>query len=77
MSKAGSMIRKKRKALGLTLDDLSSALGFGKVFLYDIESGKRNLPPKYAKRLSKLLEFRLWDLKEAMWDDLTSNSRTK
>jgi DNA-binding XRE family transcriptional regulator len=36
----GSMIRARREALGLRLDDLAAATGVGRRFLHELEKGK-------------------------------------
>lgn len=36
----GSLIRARRKALGLRLDDLAAATGVGRRFLHELETGK-------------------------------------
>ena len=41
----GSIIRKKRKELNLTLDELSDRIGFSKPYLSTIETGKVKNPP--------------------------------
>lgn len=44
-------VRKQRRALGLTQQELSVLAGCGTVFIYDLESGK-----KPTLRLNKLLD---------------------
>ncbi|HSP79639.1 MAG TPA: helix-turn-helix domain-containing protein, partial [Myxococcaceae bacterium] len=43
-------VRRQRKALGLSQEQLSELAGCGPVFIYDVESGKPTL------RLNKLLD---------------------
>ncbi|MBM7113366.1 type II toxin-antitoxin system Y4mF family antitoxin [Archangium primigenium] len=44
-------VRKQRKALGLTQEDLSALAGCGTVFIHDLESGR-----KPTLRLNKLVD---------------------
>jgi y4mF family transcriptional regulator len=44
-------VRKQRKALGLTQQEVSELAGCGPVFIYDLESGR-----KPTLRLDKLLD---------------------
>jgi len=55
----GQIIRKKREQLGLTLDEVSSRIGFSKPYLSTIETGKVKNPPsdELLKKLEKILEF--------------------
>ena len=55
----GQIIRKKREQLGLTLDEVSSRIGFSKPYLSTIETGKVKNPPsdELLKKLEKMLEF--------------------
>ena len=55
----GQIIRKKREQLNLTLDEVSSRVGFSKPYLSTIETGKVKNPPRdrLLKKLEKLLEF--------------------
>jgi len=55
----GQIIRKKREQLGLTLDEVSSRVGFSKPYLSTIETGKVKNPPsdELLKKLEKILEF--------------------
>jgi len=55
----GQIIRKKREQLGLTLDEVSSRVGFSKPYLSTIETGKVKNPPsdQLLKKLEKILEF--------------------
>jgi len=55
----GQIIRKKREELNLTLDDVSSRVGFSKPYLSTIETGKVKNPPSdlLLKELEKALEF--------------------
>ena len=53
------IIRKRREELGLTLDEVSSRVGFSKPYLSTIETGKVKNPPsdKLLMELEKVLEF--------------------
>ena len=55
----GQIIRKKREELNLTLDEVSSCVGFSKPYLSTIETGKVKNPPSdlLLKELEKALEF--------------------
>jgi len=55
----GQIIRKKREQLNLTLDEVSTRVGFSKPYLSTIETGKVKNPPgdKLLKKLEKLLKF--------------------
>jgi len=55
----GQIIRKKREQLGLTLDEVSSRIGFSKPYLSTIETSKVKNPPsdELLKKLEKILEF--------------------
>ncbi|MHC4482956.1 MAG: XRE family transcriptional regulator [Planctomycetota bacterium] len=55
----GKIIRKKREQLRLTLDEVSSRIGFSKPYLSTIETGKIKNPPsdELLRKLEKILEF--------------------
>jgi repressor LexA len=55
----GQIIRQKREQLDLTLDEVSSRIGFSKPYLSTIETGKVKNPPsdKLLKKLEKILKF--------------------
>jgi repressor LexA len=55
----GQIIRKKREQLNLTLDEVSSRVGFSKPYLSTIETGKVKNPPRdeLLIKLEKILEF--------------------
>lgn len=55
----GKIIRKKREALSLTLDEASKQTGFSKPYLSTIETGKVNNPPsdELLGKLETLLKF--------------------
>ncbi len=55
----GQIIRKKREQLNLTLDEVSSRIGFSKPYLSTIETGKVKNPPsdELLVKLEKMLEF--------------------
>jgi len=55
----GQIIRKRREELNLTLDEVSSRIGFSKPYLSTIETGKVKNPPsdELLKKLEKMLEF--------------------
>ncbi|MHC4185399.1 MAG: helix-turn-helix domain-containing protein, partial [Planctomycetota bacterium] len=55
----GQIIRKKRERLNLTLDEVSTRVGFSKPYLSTIETGKVKNPPsdELLARLEKALEF--------------------
>jgi phage repressor protein C with HTH and peptisase S24 domain len=55
----GQIIRKKREQLNLTLDEVSTRVGFSKPYLSTIETGKVKNPPsdQLLARLEKTLKF--------------------
>ncbi len=55
----GQIIRKKREQLNLTLDEVSTRIGFSKPYLSTIETGKVKNPPsdELLTKLEKALEF--------------------
>ncbi|MHC4574343.1 MAG: XRE family transcriptional regulator [Planctomycetota bacterium] len=55
----GQIIRKKREHLNLTLDEVSSRVGFSKPYLSTIETNKVKNPPsdELLKKLEKTLDF--------------------
>jgi len=55
----GKIIRQKREQLKLTLDEVSSRVGFSKPYLSTIETGRVNNPPgdELLRKLEKLLNF--------------------
>ncbi len=55
----GQIIRKKREQLNLTLDEVSSCVGFSKPYLSTIETNKVKNPPsdELLTKLEKTLEF--------------------
>jgi repressor LexA len=55
----GKIIRNKREELNLTLDEVSSRIGFSKPYLSTIETGKVDNPPsdKLLRKLEKILKF--------------------
>ena len=56
MISVGSTIRKKRKELGMTQDDLAKATGYvSKAFISDIERGKAPLPVKKIPIFKRIL----------------------
>ncbi len=56
----GQIIREKREQLNLTLDDVSSRVGFSKPYLSTIETSKVKNPPsdELLSKLEKVLEFK-------------------
>lgn len=55
----GQIIRKRRERLNLTLDEVSSRIGFSKPYLSTIETNKVKNPPsdQLLRKLEKILEF--------------------
>ncbi len=55
----GGIIRKKREEMNLTLDEVSSRVGFSKPYLSTIETGKAQNPPsdELLRKLEQVLEF--------------------
>ncbi len=55
----GSIIRNKREELGLTLDEVSSRIGFSKPYLSTIETGRVTNPPgdELLRKLEAVLGF--------------------
>jgi len=64
MEPMGSRIRRQRRRLGLTLDDLSKRTGISKPYLSLIENAQTSNPPSDEKliRLEQTLEFRSGEL---------------
>ena len=56
----GQIIRNRREELKLTLDEVSSRIGFSKPYLSTIETGKVSNPPsdQLLRRLEKTLKFK-------------------
>lgn len=56
----GQIIRKRREELNLTLDEVSSRIGFSKPYLSTIETGKVNNPPgdQLIRKLERTLKFK-------------------
>jgi transcriptional regulator with XRE-family HTH domain/16S rRNA G966 N2-methylase RsmD len=52
---AGQAIKARRKALGLSLDEVSTALGVSKAYMSYIESGERSLTESQAEKLSAIV----------------------
>lgn len=59
MSSLGQIIRKKRHELNVTLDEVSTKVGFSKPYLSTIETGKVKNPPSdhLLRKLEEVLEF--------------------
>jgi transcriptional regulator with XRE-family HTH domain len=55
----GRRIRGKRRALGLTEDDLAKALGIDQVRIRAYERGTERVPSEHMVRLSELMEVPL------------------
>jgi repressor LexA len=55
----GQIIRRKREQVNLTLDEVSSRVGFSKPYLSTIETGKVKNPPsdELLRKLEKILKF--------------------
>jgi len=55
----GKVIRQKREALHLTLDEVSKRIGFSKPYLSTIETGKTRNPPsdELLRKLEEILQF--------------------
>lgn len=55
----GQIIRKKREQLNLTLDEVSSRIGFSKPYLSTIETGRVKNPPgdELLRKLERILDF--------------------
>ena len=55
----GQILREKRERMNLTLDDVSSRVGFSKPYLSTIETGKVKNPPsdELLTKLERVLEF--------------------
>lgn len=64
MEPMGVRIRRQRRRLGLTLDDLSARTGISKPYLSLIETGRTTNPPSDEKliRLEQTLEFKSGEL---------------
>ena len=59
MDTMGAKIRRQRRRLGLTLDDLAAKTGISKPYLSLIETGRVNNPPSDEKlrKLERTLGF--------------------
>ena len=55
----GQIIRKRRRELGITLDEVSSKINFSKPYLSTIETGKVKNPPgdQLLRKLEEVLKF--------------------
>jgi phage repressor protein C with HTH and peptisase S24 domain len=63
----GSIIRNRRRELGLTLDEVSDKINFSKPYLSTIETGKVKNPPSddLLRRLEEVLEVKPGTLRHA------------
>jgi transcriptional regulator with XRE-family HTH domain len=68
-----SLIRKKRRELDITQQELSRLIGWGEdkngQFLSNLERGRAQLPPKHINITSKILEIDKMLLIEQMAND--------
>lgn len=55
----GALIRSRRKAMGLRLDDLASAAGVGRRFLRELETGKPSCQLGLALAVAAAVGLRL------------------
>ena len=61
-ARAGALIRARRKALGLRLDDLAAATGVGRRFIHDLETGKASCQIGRALIVAAAVGLRPFDL---------------
>jgi transcriptional regulator with XRE-family HTH domain len=69
---SGSLLKQKRKQLGLSQRAVNDAMGLGcknGQYYYNIETGKAPFPPKYINRISLILHVSRSDLLEAVVQD--------
>lgn len=52
----GEWLREARHAAGLTLDDMAKRLGFGKMYLSEIERNEKRATPKILDAYEALIE---------------------
>lgn len=64
-ARAGALIRARRKALGLRLDDLAAATGVGRRFIHDLETGKPSCQIGRALVVAAAVGLRPFDLAPA------------
>lgn len=65
----GRLLRERRRAAGVTLDQLASRLGCSKSLLSQMENGRRTLSAEWAARLERALRITDGCLRRAaMWD---------
>jgi transcriptional regulator with XRE-family HTH domain len=55
----GRRIRGKRRALGLTVDDLAKSLGVDPAVIRGYESGSTRVPSEHLVRLSEIMDVAL------------------
>lgn len=60
----GALIRSRREAMNLRLDDLASAAGVGRRFLHDLETGKPSCQLGLALAVAAAVGLRPLDLLE-------------
>ena len=60
----GALIRSRREAMNLRLDDLASAAGVGRRFLHDLETGKPSCQLGLALAVAAAVGLRPLDLME-------------
>jgi transcriptional regulator with XRE-family HTH domain len=60
----GALIRSRREAMNLRLDDLASAAGVGRRFLHDLETGKPSCQVGLALAVAAAVGLRPLDLIE-------------
>jgi transcriptional regulator with XRE-family HTH domain len=57
-------VRKRRKELGISMDQLASRSGLHRTYLNEVELGKRNIALENIERLAKALDLPLSKLFE-------------
>jgi y4mF family transcriptional regulator len=58
----GELVRERRKALGLSQDDLALSAGVGRRFVVDLEAGKPTLQLGRALVVAEAVGLRIFDL---------------
>lgn len=65
----GSLIRARREAMGLRLDDLAAATGVGRRFLHELETGKPSCQLGRSLAVAAAVGLRPSDLFEESGDE--------
>ena len=73
----GKYLREKRKAAGLTQDDLAESIGKTGQYISNIEKGKNNAPPNDSDVESLILKLNLGDVAARDFRRLAAADRNK